>query len=41
MLKEYIESLNIVTNDIMLKKFEDFSQILVTENEKMNLTAIN
>lgn len=40
MLKRFLEELNIEVNDEMLKRFSDFSDILISENEKMNLTAI-
>ena len=40
MLRNFLEELNIEVNDEMLKRFSDFSDILITENEKMNLTAI-
>lgn len=40
MLKKFLEELNIEVNDEMLKKFSDFSDILISENEKINLTAI-
>jgi len=40
MLKEFLQELNINVNDSMLKRFSDFSDILISENEKMNLTAI-
>ena len=40
MLKAYLNELNINADEKMLKKFDDFAEILVSENEKMNLTAI-
>ena len=41
MLKNFLEELNIEVNDDMLKKFSDFSDILVSENEKMNLSLLD
>lgn len=40
MLKKFLEELNIEVTDDMLRKFSLFSDILITENEKINLTAI-
>lgn len=40
MLKEYLRQLNIDCNDEMLKKFQSFSKLLISWNEKINLTAI-
>lgn len=40
MLKNYLSSININSDEKMLKQFCDFSDILISENEKINLTAI-
>lgn len=40
MLKEYLKKIGIEPTDDITKKFESFSNLLISWNEKMNLTAI-